>query len=271
MNNNWLHSQHDYPCDDWGDNFDFYQEKKEFIRDTKPLSQEYSNKPLNFDTYPTNLIKNVPIDRFGNIKFDGIKIEWNDDASDYAPVRPVQSVQQYWVRKLPLMQQSVLFAAIRGPDGIRKNHPVKVLMRWFRRCTLLSAMDRRSILNPFEKGGGSFTGPFTVHHAKEFCELYDNNQYELNRDDIKYAFDNMRKVYLEHVDELPHHFQLHFMHAAQIVGVHHSQNDIRKWWKEFYLMIVNDMHLQPETDENMNRRLSDNEKEWRAREEVTAT
>ena len=35
-------------------------------------------------------------------------------------------------------------------------------------------------------------------------------------------------------------------------------------------MIVNDAHLHPETDDEMNRRLSDNRTEWLVREVVTA-
>lgn len=185
--------------------------------------------------------------------------------------------QQEWVLNIPIMQQSVLFAAVRAPDGIRKNHPVKVLLRWYRRCVLLSAFDQRALLDPFEPGGGSFTGPFTPQHADAFCfGLFTGKQLGHHILDDRWGancvqyFDHMRKVYLEHVDELPHHFQLHFMHAAQIVGAHHSHASIRAWWRAFYLMIVNDAHLHPETVEEMNRRLSDNREEWKAREEVTA-
>lgn len=180
-------------------------------------------------------------------------------------------VQQEWCLRIPYMQQSVLFAAVRAPDGIRKNHPVKVLLRWYRRCVLLSAFDQAALTDPFSPGGGSFTGPFEVTHARAVGlwrgDIGDFNGWMEARQAI---FDTMRKVYLEHVDELPHHFQLHFMHAAQIVGVHHSDKKIAAWWREFYLMIVNDAHLHPETDEEMNRRLSDNRDEWLAREEVTA-
>lgn len=182
-------------------------------------------------------------------------------------------VQQDWVLKIPFMQQSVLFAAIRAPDGLRKNHPVKVLLRWYRRCVVLSAFDKRALTDPFERGGGSFTGPFTRKHALEYCGDVGKGFYTHGMSVpfcAQEAFDHMRKVYLEHVDEIPHHFQLHFMHAAQIVGVHHSDEFIRDWWKTFYLMIVNDAHLHPETDEEMNLRLSDNSAEWRAREEVVA-
>jgi len=33
-----------------------------------------------------------------------------------------RSVLQDWVHELTFMQQSVLIAAVRGPDGIRKDH-----------------------------------------------------------------------------------------------------------------------------------------------------
>jgi hypothetical protein len=35
-------------------------------------------------------------------------------------------------------------------------------------------------------------------------------------------------------------------------------------------MLVNDMHLMPETSADMDTRLGDYEADWRAREEVTA-
>ncbi len=181
--------------------------------------------------------------------------------------------QQEWVLDIPIMQQSVLFAARRAPDGLRKDHPVKVLLRWYRRCVLLSAFDKRALLDPFEHGGGSFTGPFTPQHANEYCGDLGKGLYTHGitvPEDRWDRFNEMRRVYLRHIDEMPHHFQLHFMHAVQIVGVHHNDAEIRKWWKDFYLMIVNDAHLKPETDAEMNLRLSDNDAEWRAREEVTA-
>lgn len=195
-------------------------------------------------------------------------------------------VQQEWVLEIPFMQQSVLFAAVRAPDGLRKDHPTKVLLRWYRRCILLSAFDRRALTCPFEEGGGSFTGPFKFGHVATF--LIDPHRPERLREahsrwysargianthlrDVQRKFrwrmfDKMREVYLRHVDEMPHHFQLHFMHAAQIVGCHHPSTAIRAWWREFYLMIVNDAHLQPESDADMNLRLSDNSDEWKKRE-----
>jgi hypothetical protein len=183
--------------------------------------------------------------------------------------KTIGPVQQDWVLRIPFMQQSVLFAAVRAPDGIRKNHPVKVLLRWYRRCVLLSAFDQRALSDPFEPGGGSFTGPFERHHAVAAGLRLEgvSDVWEAERDR---RMDDMRGVYLNHVDELPHHFQLHFMHAAQILGIHHSDPWIANWWRHFYAMIVNDAHLHPETDDEMNARLSDNREEWKRREVVTA-
>ena len=178
---------------------------------------------------------------------------------------PIGPVQQAWVLKIPFMQQSVLFAAVRAPDGIRKNHPVKVLMRWFRRCVLLSAFDQKALTDPFSPGGGSFTGPFTPHHCRAIYNLDPKDHAE-----VKDMFDGMRGRYLEYIDELPHHFQLHLMHATQIIGCHHADEEIAIWWREFYLWIVHDAHLHPETDDEMNTRLSDNRDEWLRREVVTA-
>lgn len=172
-------------------------------------------------------------------------------------------VLQDWVQELTYMQQSVLIAAVRGPDTIRKDHPVKVLCRWLRRCILISAFDGKPLLDPYAPGGGSFTGP---------CKT-----------EVVRGLDSAVELYLRSVDEIPHHFSLHLMHAAEIIGYKMPltlklddappfppRTTIRAWWHEFYLKIVNDAHLQPESEERMDKRLGDNERNWRAAEEVTA-
>jgi hypothetical protein len=161
-----------------------------------------------------------------------------------------KSVLQDWVMTLTFMQQSVLIAAVRGPDGIRKNHPVKVLMRWYRRCILLSAFSGTVFENAYEKGGGSFTGPVDNGVCKNLADAF--------------------KQYLESVDELPHHFQLHFMHAVEILGYKHPNSVHRAYWNNIYNRIVNDAHLRPETEQAMDRRLGDNENHWCEAEEVVA-
>jgi hypothetical protein len=151
------------------------------------------------------------------------------------------------------MQQSVLLTAIRGPDGIEKNHVSKRLLRWFRRCVLISAFDKIVFTNPYAFGGGSFTGPSyePTSLAHDWCGP-------------------MSKVvgeYLQHVDELPHHFQLHLMHAAEIVGFKHPDDVIRAWWRATYKRLAHDMHLWPESEADLDARLGDTFEGWAARNE----
>lgn len=154
-------------------------------------------------------------------------------------IREPRSVLQDWVQRLSFMQQSVLISAVRGPDGARKRHPAKNILRWYRRCVLLSAFDGVALLAPDMAGGGSFTGP-----------VFD--------------IDKAADEYFDHVDELPHHFQTHIMQAAQIVGYKHPNFAHHHWWRAFYERAVSGMHLRPESEEDMSTRLGDNETDWRA-------
>src|SRR5262245_58332891 len=107
---------------------------------------------------------------------------------------------------LSIMMQSVLMSAVRAPDGIKKDHPVKVLMRWYRRCVLISAFDGEALIDPFVEGGGSFTGPFTAYHFWYFSLLTHGTSMsgdtwkEMSYEGQWHAFGLMREVYLRHVD-----------------------------------------------------------------------
>lgn len=149
------------------------------------------------------------------------------------------SVLQSWVVELSFMQQSVLLSAIRGPDGIRKKHPCKDLIRYYRRCLLISAFDKSAILNPYSEGGGSFTGP--VENP-----LFTDN-------------------FMQSRDELPFHYWTHFMHAAQIMGAYHNNENVRIFWSDIYARMVNCMHLNAESTEDMKKRLGGNRDDWLAR------
>lgn len=161
-----------------------------------------------------------------------------------------RSVLQDWVHTLPFMQQAVLMAAIRGPDGIRKDHPVKVLCRYLRRSFLLCAFHGQAHLGFSDPGCGSFTGPAWSDEVKGVGHAVE--------------------LYLRTIDQLPHHFQLHLMHAAEILGYKHPDSACRTFWRDFYMKVVNDAHLNPETEAMMDFRLADLEHNWRACEEVTA-
>src|ERR1700732_1509287 len=83
-------------------------------------------------------------------------------------------VTQAWAHQITYMQQTVLLTAVRGPDGVPKYHPCKYLLRWFRRCTLVSSLDGFVLDSPDEPGGGSFMGPsFDAAHAHDWTIMMD--------------------------------------------------------------------------------------------------
>jgi len=150
------------------------------------------------------------------------------------------------------MQQTVLLTAVRGPDGHPKYSAVKYLLRWYRRCVLLMAMGGIVLETPFDPRGGSFTGP-----SYEDPDGVSESPWQDHMDSIV-------SNYLKELDSIPHHFQMHLMHAIEIVGYHHPNDAIRNWWCGVYYRLVKDLHLYPETKEQLNYRLGDNEEQWRA-------
>ncbi|SDX20968.1 hypothetical protein [Nitrosomonas communis] len=165
-----------------------------------------------------------------------------------------KSTVQDWVSELPLMQQSVLLSAIRGPDGISKCQACRAMIRWFRRCVLVSAFDGKVFNSPCQLGGGSFTGPS--------CNMQDyDGRFAL---DWETAMKPKIDAFLKAKDELPHHYLTHFMHAAEVLGYQHPDMRIRNWWFSVYSRICRVLYVVPETEVMMRRRLSDNELDWRA-------
>ncbi len=195
-------------------------------------------------------------------------------------------VIQPWVTQLNFMQQSVLLAAIRGPDGIHKNHIAKVLQRWYRRCILISAFEGKIMTDPYAGGGGSFTGPLMIEHLPGFkpagswklqhtpagmpIQVMDIQMLSTISHDENSMIGEAVRRYIKTLDELPHHYQLHIMHAAQIIGYKHPDTIIRQWWARTYEILAQDMHLNPETEAQMDYRLADKEDQWRASEVVRA-
>lgn len=159
-----------------------------------------------------------------------------------------------WVTNLTLMQQSVLLSALRAPDGEAKGHRAKPLIRWYRRCVLKSAFDGGELSNPWHPGGGSFTGP-----SVEVPSNWPDERLEV----LSSVVDD----FLVSRDEMTLHYYAHFMHAAEIIGYKHDREHIRKCWKEIYIRMVLALHLRPESEQDMDKRLGDNEKNWRETED----
>jgi len=164
------------------------------------------------------------------------------------------SVLQPWVHDLTFMQQSVLLGVVRGPDGTAKYSSVKMLLRWYRRCILISALDRQILTNPYDVRGGSFTGPsLTGKHYTDMEGQWCN------------PMDEIVDSYLKDIDAVPSHFQTHFMHAVEILGYKHPDPKIMVWWNRVYVRLVHAWHLFPETEEQMDIRLGDNREGWLSR------
>lgn len=211
-------------------------------------------------------------------------MEKREEVSDWKGAdltRRPQCVIQPWVARLPLMQQTVLLCALRGPDGIRKNHVAKKLARWLRRCVLVVAFERRAILVPYTPLGedwrtGSFTGD-SCHQVSLLAVpqrdgatafVPDKSEWASGTCKLEYgswqeAMWEVLRRYVVATDELPHHYQLHFLHAAEILGYKHADPIARDWWGHAYAALANDMHLNVETELQMDKRLGDREDAWR--------
>lgn len=131
------------------------------------------------------------------------------------------SVVRPWINNLSFKQQTVLLTALRGVDGKEKQDASKPFCK---------AM-RMTILQNVSPGCGTFMS------------------FEITGDDVA--------KFSENIDHYPIHWVLHFIHAAEIIGYHCPHSLLGNWWKNFYLTLVNAMHLQPETLEDLEVRLSD--------------
>lgn len=134
------------------------------------------------------------------------------------------NVLQDWVGKIPLCQQGVLIAAIRGPDTIRSEDRCKKLIRAYRGAVINCA---HMTPNTFVGDGSGLESPTAV---VEFYE--DLNTYPL------------------------HWFQ-HFLEGAEVLAYKNPSDFVRKFWLHFYMWGCKTMHMQPEGKDVFEQRLKD--------------
>lgn len=151
-------------------------------------------------------------------------------------------VFQDWIFKLTMQQQSVLVLACRGPDGVGKFHPTKLLVTRYRATILKAAYLGR----PMRVDEGDNT---------TFMTLID-----FSSDDKWYQIID---TFSNHVDEIPHHYYMHLIHGAQIAGYKHPNPLFQQRWSYFYHQCCKDLHLFEEAESEMDERLNDwNQKHW---------
>lgn len=150
---------------------------------------------------------------------------------------------------LTFQQQTVLLSAIRGPDGIDKDHPVKILQRAYRGCVLRSAVSGRLMT--------------TQDQPNSFMAVNDLSDWA--------RWTEVVRNFLRRVDSLPHHYIQHIMHGAQVLGYKHPEKQIREFWNICYRMICEEAngHVRPEPEADMDSRLNDfNHEDWGRDEEA---
>lgn len=151
------------------------------------------------------------------------------------PAQAQPSVQPEWCRALTVQQQSVLLLAARGPDGVEKLSPCKAVQRAYRGTVLVAAVYGR----PLKWG----------ERGDSFMSLDDLD------DDARWG--TAVDAFFGTLDSLPAHYVKHMMHGAEILGYKHPDPKFRERWRAFYERIVVDMHLAPESEADMDRRLGD--------------
>lgn len=158
--------------------------------------------------------------------------------------KPKVCVFQDWMLELSMQQQSVLVLACRGPDGIAKFHPTKVLVAHYRASVVKSAWFGRAL----RAGEGTRSDPFMT-----LAGLVDDGTWAI-----------IERDFFANVDSLPHHYYMHLMHGAQIIGYKHPDPVFNLRWRNFYYACCQDLHVGTEPEAEMDYRLGDwQQKHWK--------
>jgi hypothetical protein len=131
----------------------------------------------------------------------------------------MHSVIKSWVFTLPFRMQSVLLLALRGCDGVRKDDNSKAITRTLRGLVFNNADPTNTFITE-------------AFPAKEKVEAFLWDLYGY-----------------------PMHFVMHTTHAAEIVGFKHPDLKRRSEWIGFYEKAVKALHLNPETEAQLDVRL----------------
>jgi hypothetical protein len=131
------------------------------------------------------------------------------------------SVTLDWVQNLPFKMQSVLFSGLRGPDtGDLRG--IKAIVRWLR--------------------------PVTQHNADQSSDYMRKHPLP--------GWEDVRK---ELECECSVHYYGHLLHTFQIIGYKHPDPLTKAQALGFYHKMVDMLHLLPEGEVRMDRRLQDRE------------
>lgn len=137
----------------------------------------------------------------------------------------MKSVLQDWLMQLGLRHQGCVINAMRGCDTAPKDDPSKLLTRCLR---------------------------YEVLHCHNGDPAKAVSYIEKVDDD---TLKQRMVAFLKNCDHYPQHYVAHLLHAAQIVGYKKPSAP----WLWFYKKLVNGLHLNPESEEQLDERLNANE------------
>jgi hypothetical protein len=142
---------------------------------------------------------------------------------------PPSGILQPWVAQLELRLQGVLLTVVRGCDTVPKEDPSKDLSRAIRGAML-------------------HTHVADATQSRSFIETCEPE--ELSR--------RIVEVIKSH-DQLPRHFIMHLIHAIEILGYKYPEDSQRKVWHQGYSLFCHYLHMNPETERQMDQRLGADE------------
>ena len=137
-----------------------------------------------------------------------------------------------WAAALGLRHQGVLVSAVRGCDSVVRECPSKHLVRMYRGVLLNAHCGD-------EKRAATFMTPFDA-------EEWDHDAAD----------------FLRSIDHFPNHWILHFMHACEIVGFKHPDQQIRVAFRQLYYKLAKKFHLNPESESQLDARLNADEQSF---------
>ncbi len=141
------------------------------------------------------------------------------------------SILQGWVAKMPLRYQGTLLTCIRGCDDEPKTwtgnavaySPGRRITSYLRWC-IMNPADLREVDE--EEGAFFMSNPPDPWKPSAFGHL-------------------------------PLHWYTHVMHSLEIISYHHPSLEVRTDCRRMYLKMVSNLHLYPESEEQMFERLTE--------------
>lgn len=149
----------------------------------------------------------------------------------------MKSIIQDWAANLGLRHQGVLVSAVRGCDSVQREDASKYLVRVFRGVLLNAHVG-------------------DVRKAASFMVPFD-----------PYQWDHSVADFLRSIDHYPNHWLLHWMHACEVVGYKHPNEEIGEAFEDLYRKLCKKFHLFPESVETLDERLGVDEETFRRNQE----